>query len=306
MLLSEYEEIIRRHCAVRPSRRSLDVLVKEFPHVSAHTLCSIVSTHFTMIVRKKYYLYSNPEKVAEYYAKYKAQRGMSNSKPGFLLKIADELNLSAALMCRFIIEHHLKDKSEPCSKRVLNQLLKDSTKIQDEVLAVEVFLCTLHDPFYGPFSDARRTSVGREFELLLKDSLRSRGIGFVDEASLRKQGYDKTPDIKLEIPAIINGEYVITWIESKASFGDPDSHESYAREQFHSYANRFGPGLVIYWCGFVEELQQPQSQMNVGHSPLNNPSTGSSPITKQQNNASGQFLLADHLPDDIRSMTEFI
>ena len=60
---------------------------------------------------------------------------------------------------------------------------------------------------------------------------------FQDENELRKLGYDKTPDLKLEIPVYIKGQ-VVCWIESKASFGCPEAHKIYLNEQYYSYWNR--------------------------------------------------------------------
>jgi len=57
----------------------------------------------------------------------------------------------------------------------------------------------------------------------------------------------------LDIPFAYNG-HVINWIESKALFGDEDHHSNYLKEQLWSYWNRYGPGLVIYWFGFIDEL----------------------------------------------------
>lgn len=63
----------------------------------------------------------------------------------------------------------------------------------------------------------------------------------LDEHDLRARGYDKTPDFKLEVPIAV-GSYIVNWIESKASFGDVQSHNKYLEEQFWSYQNRYVAG----------------------------------------------------------------
>jgi hypothetical protein len=42
---------------------------------------------------------------------------------------------------------------------------------------------------------------------------------------------------------------VICWIDSKALFGDENTHQTSVLPQAQSYVHRFGPGLVLYWFG---------------------------------------------------------
>lgn len=44
------------------------------------------------------------------------------------------------------------------------------------------------------------SSLGQEYEFKLQRKLTELNIAFRDEEQLRKCGYDKTPDIKLEVP----------------------------------------------------------------------------------------------------------
>ena len=101
----------------------------------------------------------------------------------------------------------------------------------------QVFLATIKDDSYGHLAEAIKQSVGEEHEQRLKDILTRLQLPFCDEHQLRSQGYDKTPDIKLEIPISVDG-FIVNWIESKALFGDPEAHNGYLRDQLWSYLNR--------------------------------------------------------------------
>jgi hypothetical protein len=110
--------------------------------------------------------------------------------------------------------------------------------------------------------------------LKLERYLIERNIPYYNESYLRTKGYDKTPDCKLEIPIAVNG-FVVNWIESKARFGSPVIHKKYIKAQFLSYWNRFGPGLVIYWFGYLENIIQASES---------------------------RFIVMDHFPDNITYM----
>ena len=60
-------------------------------------------------------------------------------------------------------------------------------------------------------------------------------------------------DVRLEVPIAVRGR-VVFWIDRKASFADPLVHAEKGLPQFQAYVNRYGPGLVIYWMGYVAEL----------------------------------------------------
>ena len=71
----------------------------------------------------------------------------------------------------------------------------------------------------------------RRYETYLYKKLQELGIPFQTENALRKAGFSKTPDVKLEVPIGVQGR-VVNWIDSKASFGDEYTHKNQAEQQF--------------------------------------------------------------------------
>lgn len=148
-------------------------------------------------------------------------------------------------------------------------------------LSIEVKEAVESDPLYGPRHDKERHNIGIEYELLLEHTLKSMGIPFETEEQLRKRGTAKTPDVLLSCPVGLKvrkkkqlveqpiiqqqspprsasgtfekeDEYewkIICWIDSKALFGDVQTHTNSVLPQVETYVHRFGPGLVLYWFG---------------------------------------------------------
>ncbi|KAK2891923.1 hypothetical protein Q8A73_017588 [Channa argus] len=220
---------------------------------SQSTLLSIFSLEYQKRTKRTISRHHAPDVTESHYQRYLSAAKAHPTAP-VLLELANEVDLSPALMARIILDRFLQDlEGGVPSKTVLNSMLKEPSLIPDQILANNIYQCTINDCCYGPLVDCIKHAIGQEHEVLLRDKLRERNLSFLDENQLRAMGYDKTPDIILEVPVAVEG-HIVHWIESKASFGDDHSHRTYLNEQFWSYWNRFGPGLVIYWYGFIGEL----------------------------------------------------
>mmetsp|Transcript_449 Transcript_449/g.801 ORF Transcript_449/g.801 Transcript_449/m.801 type:complete len:289 (-) Transcript_449:393-1259(-) len=120
-------------------------------------------------------------------------------------------------------------------------------------LAMDVEMCTASDHVFAPYVDGLRSAVGLEFESVLEERLRAAGVSYRGEEALRAEGLAKTPDAKLDVPVAVRGR-IVHWIDSKASFCDDWTFKTKGVDQFQGYVNRYGPGMVIYWFGFIQEL----------------------------------------------------
>eukprot|EP00696_Hemimastix_kukwesjijk_P000849 gnl/Hemi2/11110_TR3826_c0_g1_i1.p1 gnl/Hemi2/11110_TR3826_c0_g1~~gnl/Hemi2/11110_TR3826_c0_g1_i1.p1 ORF type:complete len:259 (-),score=68.49 gnl/Hemi2/11110_TR3826_c0_g1_i1:136-912(-) len=210
----------------------------EFKDVSFETMFSILSQAYQWMVIHTSHQYK--KNIARYATSY------NNGKE--ILEIANTIGFSPYHLARWLLEHLLQK-----TRQEVSNLVKDPSLIADARLRAEVIECIANDQFCSPGVDRAKHNVGLEYEFILYERLINAKIPFIREQEMRERGYHKTPDVLLEVPIEVRGRCVM-WIDSKALFGDQQSH-SKSRDQFKGYVNRYGPGMVIYWFDFVESLQ---------------------------------------------------
>jgi hypothetical protein len=139
-------------------------------------------------------------------------------------------------------------------KRVWQTFLHPETA-PDARLRREVEGLLAADRIYSPQGMELQRERGRRGEDRLQAWLEKHGIGYRTEKDLRGK-YAKTPDALLDEPIVLNGQK-LTWIESKANFGDDVELRKNLRRQLAPYTELFGEGGVVYWYGYVDGAESP-------------------------------------------------
>ncbi len=139
-------------------------------------------------------------------------------------------------------------------KKVWGTFLHPETA-PDARLRHDVEALLAHDMIYSPRGMELQRERGRQGEERMQRWLDKHGIGFRTEKDLRGK-YAKTPDALLDQPIIFYGQK-LTWIESKANFGDDVELRKNLRRQLGPYTELFGEGAVVYWYGYVDGAQSP-------------------------------------------------
>ncbi|MFP4655018.1 MAG: C15orf41 family protein [Methanohalobium sp.] len=109
------------------------------------------------------------------------------------------------------------------------------------------------DYHYSPKAHKMQSIRGQMGEDIIEKWLIHNKLDYYTEDDLRDYGHTKTPDFVLNDTLIIEG-LDIQWIESKALFGDEREHKHYFKKQFKQYEEKFGQGMVVYWYGFLENI----------------------------------------------------
>ncbi|TLZ72096.1 MAG: hypothetical protein E6K10_03240 [Methanobacteriota archaeon] len=141
------------------------------------------------------------------------------------------------------------------NRKTFWKMLGDLDRVQDRRLRKELGDASSTDIVYSQVGSARQYARGRWGETKLQSWLKGKGLEYRTEKDLRAE-YDKTPDVLLHRPVELDGSKKY-WIESKATFGDPYEIRRHIRKQLEPYTDLFGDGMVVYWFGYVDDVDLP-------------------------------------------------
>lgn len=161
-----------------------------------------------------------------------------------IVQIARRNKIPATLMVSML----LKEMGIP-----KKSFFKNIDELPDMRLKNEVKEAVESDFFFSPRAHELHAIKGKLGESVLEAWLVEQGISFSTEEDLREMGMQKTPDFLLDEGMEINGKK-ISWIESKALFGDEREHQYYVKKQFTDYEENYGTGMVVYWYGFIDTI----------------------------------------------------
>ena len=164
-----------------------------------------------------------------------------------ILNIANRNEIPATLMASIIL------KEMGHSKKYINGMFKDPDNIQIQRLKDEIVQALNTDHFFSPRAHQIQTEKGKMGENVIETWLDKHNIEYRNENDLRDSGATKTPDCVLNEPLNIDGTEV-SWIESKALFGDETEHKHYFNKQFKHYEEEYGQGMVVYWYGYLDSI----------------------------------------------------
>jgi hypothetical protein len=182
-----------------------------------------------------------------YLVKKKSKHLLNDWKGGkTILDIARELKFPPALLTSFILEQ------KRYSKKRIKEVMKDPDAINNSRLSKEAKEAIKYDIAYSPKSSETQSKNGKMAESNIAKWLSSNKISYLTEEDNRIIGHhNRTPDFLLEVPVTVHGK-TVNWFESKASFGDPKEVQRDYKKQISDYIKYFGPGVLIYWYGYVE------------------------------------------------------
>ncbi len=232
MKLKDYKELYKR----LNNAEDVKVLCKE-GKLTKDALFNILSQKIVRSATSRYY-------TVKRYGRDMVHEWLNKKS---FLEIAERVHFPPVLTASIILQQY------GISKKRFWKYITHLELVPDQRLKKELKEVAEKDFCYSPKAMVSQREHGNSVENIVKEWLMKQGIDFERENDLKKK-YKKTPDFLLKKILKIDGEK-IKWIECKGSFGDLVEIRRNTKKQFLPYTKMFGPGMVVYWHGFIEDTE---------------------------------------------------
>jgi hypothetical protein len=173
-----------------------------------------------------------------------------------ITEIADREGFPPLLMASLMFEH------TGVGKRQFRTYVDNPESIEDKRLRNEIKDAIRSEIIYSPDGARVQHGRGKDVEWVVKKWLDNRRIKYMTEYDAKKGEHTKTPDFNLESPMKV-GDMWINWVECKGSFADEVEYKRDYGKQLIHYVNLFGPGMVIYWYGYIDDMPKHLLDKNI-------------------------------------------
>jgi len=180
--------------------------------------------------------------------KKKAHQLLSEWRKGkTLLMLSKKMNYAPGMTTSIILQEM------GYTRKKVRDILKNPSDAEDYRISSELEEVLENELVYSPQGAQEQTLRGKMVEERVGKWLDGRGVAYITEDEAKKLKHPKTPDFLLKKNIRIDGVKV-HWVECKASFGDKTEFRRDHRKQLKHYLELFGPGAVVYWYGFVDDV----------------------------------------------------
>jgi len=163
-------------------------------------------------------------------------------------KLAHENEFPPIMMASIIMQE------KGVSKKRFAMILRDTSLEKDTHTRRELEKALEKDEVYSPRGAENMTRRGKRVEKKVGDWLDSHKVEYETEKESQALGRPKTPDFLLKTPFDVGG-FEVNWFECKGSYGDKTEYNRDYRKQLRHYVDLYGPGLVVYWYGFLTDIE---------------------------------------------------
>jgi len=134
-----------------------------------------------------------------------------------------------------------------------NELTERDLQTRQECEAADMVTCA---------NQCERQEAAEVFEVDLCEELRRFGQPFTTEAELRAKQVAEageawaTPDLLFDEPIVVSGS-TVAWVDAKNFYGSSlGTMRAQVQAQADKYADRWGPGMIVFALGFAQALQE--------------------------------------------------